>query len=51
MNTFFGLDSYQEVICNLNKEKFTSSISNKIPTPEEVDIYIYIYIYIYILQD
>ena len=36
MNTFFGLDSYQEVICNLNKEIFKSSISNKLPT-QEVD--------------
>ena len=40
----FGLDtwgtttkSYQEVIGNLNIENFKSSLSNKLPTKEEVD--------------
>ena len=33
----FGLDSYNEVIGNLNKEGFKSSQSNKLPTQEEVD--------------
>ena len=34
-----GLDSYQEVIGNLNIEDFKSSLSNKLPTQEEVDIF------------
>ena len=41
---YFGLDtrgtttkSYQEVIGNLNIENFKSSLSNKLPTQEEVD--------------
>ena len=33
----FGLDSYQEVIGNLNIEAFKSSLSNKLTTQEEVD--------------
>ena len=32
-----GLDSYQEDIGNLNIEDFKSSVSNKLPTQEEVD--------------
>ena len=35
----FGLDSYQEVICNLKIKNFMSSLSNKLPTQEEVDIF------------
>ena len=34
---YFGLDTYQEVIGNLNIENFKSSLSNKLPTQEEVD--------------
>ena len=34
---YFGLDTYQEVIGNLNIENFKSSLSNKPPTQEEVD--------------
>ena len=34
---YFDLDSYQEVIGNLNIENFKSSLSNKLPTQEEVD--------------
>ena len=34
---YFGLDTYQEVIGNLNIENFISSLSNKLPTQEEVD--------------
>ena len=43
---YFGLDiwetttkSYQEVINNLKIEDFKSSLSNKLPTQEEVDIF------------
>ena len=32
-----GLDSYQEVIANLNIEDFKSSLSNNLPTQDEVD--------------
>ena len=35
----FGLDSYQEVIGNLNREDFQSLLFNKLPTQEEVDIF------------
>ena len=35
----FGLDSYQEILCNLNIEDFKSSLSNKIQTQEEVGIF------------
>ena len=34
---YFGLDSYQEIIGNPNIEDFKSSLSNKLPTQEEVD--------------
>ena len=34
-----GLEGYQEVIGNLNIEDFKSSLSNKLPTQEEVDIF------------
>ena len=34
---YFGLDDYQEVICNLKIEAFKSSLHNKLPTQEEVD--------------
>ena len=34
---YFGLDTYQEVIGNLNIENFKSNLSNKLPTQEEVD--------------
>ena len=34
---YFGLDTYQEVLGNLNIENFKSSLSNKLPTQEEVD--------------
>ena len=34
---YFGLDTYQEFIGNLNIENFKSSLSNKLPTQEEVD--------------
>ena len=34
---YFGLDTYQEVIGNLNIENFKSSLSNKLPTQEEID--------------
>ena len=34
---YFGLDTYEEVIGNLNIENFKSSLSNKLPTQEEVD--------------
>ena len=33
----FGLDSYNEVIGNLNIENFKSSLSNKLPTREDFD--------------
>ena len=33
---YFGLDSYQEVIGNLNIEDFKSSLSNNLTTQEEV---------------
>ena len=36
---YFGLDSYDEVIGNLKIEDFKSSLSNKLPTQEEVDIF------------
>ena len=36
---FFGLDSYDEVIGNLKIEDFKSSLSNKLPTQEDVDIF------------
>ena len=36
---YFGLDTHQEVIGNLKIEDFKSSISNKLPTQEEVDIF------------
>ena len=32
-----ALDSYNEVICNLNIEDFKASLSNKLPIQEEVD--------------
>ena len=35
----FGLDSYQEVIGNLNIVGFKSSLSNKLPTQEKVDFF------------
>ena len=35
----FGLDSYDEVVGNLKIEDFKSSLSNKLPTEEEVDIF------------
>ena len=34
---YFGLDTYQEVIGNLNIENFKSSLSNRLPTQEEVE--------------
>ena len=34
---YFGLNDYQEVIGNLKVEDFKSSLSNKLPTQEEVD--------------
>ena len=34
---YFGLDTYQVIIGNLNIENFKSSPSNKLPTQEEVD--------------
>ena len=33
---YFGLDTFQEVIGNLNIENCKSSLSNKLPTQEEV---------------
>ena len=36
---YFGLDSYNEVIGNLKIEDFKYSLSNKLPTQEEVDIF------------
>ena len=36
---YFGLDSYDEVIGNLKIEDFKSSLSNKLPTQEEVDFF------------
>ena len=36
---YFGLDSYDEVIGNLKIEGFKSSLSNKLPTKEEVYIF------------
>ena len=36
---YFGLHSYDEVIGNLKIEDFKSSLSNKLPTQEEVDIF------------
>ena len=36
---YFGLDSYDAIIGNLKKEDFKSSLSNKLPTHEEVDIF------------
>ena len=36
---YFGLDSYDEVIGNLKIEDFRSSLSNKVPTREEVDVF------------
>ena len=36
---YFGFDSYDEVIGNLKIEDFKSSLSNKLPTQEEVDIF------------
>ena len=33
----FGLDEYDNIIGNLNIEDFKSSLSNKLPTQEEVD--------------
>ena len=36
---YFGLDSYDEVIGNLKIEDFKSSLSNKLPTQEEVHIF------------
>ena len=36
---YFGLDSYDEVIGNLKIEDFKSSLSNELPTQEEVDIF------------
>ena len=33
---YFGLDDYQEVICNLKIEDIKSSLHNKLPTQEEV---------------
>ena len=35
----FGLESYNNLIGNLNIEKFKASLSNKLPTQEEVDIF------------
>ena len=35
----FGLDDYDNFIGNLKIEDFKSSISNKLPTQEEVDIF------------
>ena len=35
----FGLDSYDEVIGNLNIEDFKSSLSNNLQTQEEVNIF------------
>ena len=34
---YFGLDSYNNLIGNLKKEDFKSSLHNKLPTQEEVD--------------
>ena len=34
---YFGLDDYDNSIGNLNTEDFKSSLSNKLPTQEEVD--------------
>ena len=34
---YFGLESYDNLIGNLNIEDFKSSLSNKLPTQEEVD--------------
>ena len=34
---YFGLESYINLIGNLNKKDFKSSLSNKLPTQEEVD--------------
>ena len=34
---YFGLDSYNDAIGNLNMEDFKSSLSNKLPAQEEVD--------------
>ena len=36
---YFGVDSYDEVIGTLKIEDFKSSLSNKLPTQEEVDIF------------
>ena len=36
----FGLDGYRKVIGNLKIEGCKSSLSNKLPTQEEVDIFI-----------
>ena len=36
---YFGLEAYDEVIGNLKREIFKSSLSNKLPTQEEVDIF------------
>ena len=36
---YFNLDSYQEVIEDLKTEDLKSSLSNKLPTQEEVDIF------------
>ena len=36
---YFGLDDYQEVIGNLKIENFKSSLSNKLPTQEEIFIF------------
>ena len=38
-NEYFGLESYDEVIGNLKIDDFKSSLSNKLPTQEEVDIF------------
>ena len=37
---YFGLDVYDKLIGNLNIEDIKSSLSNKLPTKEEVNILI-----------